>query len=65
MDLKLLSINEAADQARVTSRTMRRYIAENIGPRVTRVGGRVFIQEQHFRNWIRNGVSSQLPKETT
>ncbi|WP_029604975.1 helix-turn-helix domain-containing protein [Kozakia baliensis] len=49
---KLISVDEASVLARVAPRTMRRYISENAGPTITRVGGRVFIQEKHLREWL-------------
>nr|WP_302480859.1 helix-turn-helix domain-containing protein [Acetobacter estunensis] len=55
----LLSVDETARLARVHPRTMRRYLADNIGPDMTRIGGRVFIREDHFRAWLRRSVVPQ------
>lgn len=56
---ELLTVDEAAKQARVTGRTMRTYIAESVGPIVTRLGGRVFIQRRDFNDWLKNSRQTQ------
>ncbi|WP_415430076.1 helix-turn-helix transcriptional regulator [Acetobacter malorum] len=56
---KLLSLDEVAHLARVTSRTMRKYLSENKGPVMTRIGGRVFVRRDHFESWLASCAVSQ------
>lgn len=57
--VNLLSLDEVSRMARVTPRTMRRFVAAETGPRVTRIGGRIFVQEAHFKRWIAANSTSK------
>lgn len=48
----MLTPREVACQARVTVRSLHNYWRAGRGPRRTCIGGRVFVQKDHFQAWI-------------
>ncbi|EHH67714.1 hypothetical protein GMO_19340 [Gluconobacter morbifer G707] len=38
---------------------MRKYLSEQKGPVMTRIGGRVFVRRDHFESWLASCVVSQ------
>jgi excisionase family DNA binding protein len=48
----ILTISEAAALARVSERTLSRYIAKGNGPPVTRMGRRVLFRAPDFAAWV-------------
>jgi excisionase family DNA binding protein len=59
----VLTKPEAAARARVHLRTLERRIEDGTGPRVTRIGRRVLIREDHLAEWLDRCAS--VAKETT
>ena len=48
----LLTRGEAAKRARICVRTLHTRVKDETGPRVTRIGGKVFIREDHLNEWL-------------
>lgn len=51
-----MRLAEVARHARITLATLHRLMRAGDGPVVTRIGGRVVVQEQHYRNWLEQNV---------
>lgn len=59
MTSELLTMPEAAALARVTERTLNRYIAAGKGPAVTRFGHRVLFRAADFADWLKANTHTQ------
>jgi len=53
---------EAAEQCRMRPSTLERLIRTGRGPRITRLGGKVLIRSDHWREWLESGVGAELPE---
>ena len=51
-DVKLMTLPETAERARITTRTLMAHIAGGTGPTVTKLGGRALIRDDHFLAWL-------------
>jgi hypothetical protein len=58
MAFNVLTRDEAAKIARISPRHLDRLIAAETGPEVTRIGRRVLISSDSFREWIKRGAPS-------
>ena len=47
-----MRLPEVAQHARITLATLHRLLRAGGGPTVTRIGGRVVVQEDHYRAWL-------------
>lgn len=65
MQTNLVSVKEFAGRIRSSDRTARKIIRSNDGPLVTQIGGRIFIREDHFAEWLgrqAQGASNEQDK---
>ena len=53
-----LRLPEVAEHARITLPTLHRLLRAGAGPTVTRIGGRVVVQEDHYRAWLERNTQS-------
>lgn len=54
----MMTLAETAERARITERTLLSYIADGIGPTVTKFRGRTLIREDHFLSWLNSRASN-------
>lgn len=50
--MTLLKRSEAAKRARICTRTLDTLVAQGRGPRLTRVGCKIFVTESHLNEWL-------------
>jgi excisionase family DNA binding protein len=62
MSFSVLTRDEAAKLARISSRQLDRLIATDAGPAVTRIGRRVLLPADSFEAWIKRGAPSPPPQ---
>lgn len=48
----LLTRTEAAERARISSKTFDQMCGKGEGPRLTRIGGKIFVTVENFEMWI-------------
>ena len=52
MPFELLTMDEAAERARISRRHLNNQIAAGAGPAVTRIGGAVRIRDDELQAWL-------------
>ena len=52
LDLDLLTLDETAERARISMRTLLKLVADGRGPVITKLGARTFVRADHFAQWI-------------
>ena len=57
----LLTKSEAAAHARVSIRSLENHVRRGTGPITTRIGGKVFIREDHLTEWLERCVGLPAP----
>ncbi len=61
MSLELLTLREVATKARIGRTTLAEMLARGDGPRVTRIGGRVFVRADRLDDWIESCTEASAP----
>ena len=51
-DLNLLTLDETAERARISMRTLLKLLATGRGPVITKLGARTFVRADHYVEWI-------------
>ncbi|WP_428377748.1 helix-turn-helix transcriptional regulator [Lichenicoccus sp.] len=57
-DLDLLTLDETAERARISMRTLLKLVAEGRGPVITKLGARTFVRADHFAQWIEGNAQT-------
>ena len=52
MDFEVLTLDEAAEKARISRRQLTYRIRANAGPEVTRIGGAVRVRSDKLQAWL-------------
>ena len=60
MEPILRSRGDCARRAGISERHLDRLLKAGNGPRITRLGGRVLIRDDHFREWL-DDCSAETP----
>ena len=52
MPFEVLRLDEAAERAALSERSLRRQIKQGVGPAVTRLGGAVRVRSDMLESWL-------------
>jgi excisionase family DNA binding protein len=52
MTFEILTRDEAAKKARISTRYLDQQIAKGAGPAITRIGGRVLVRTDALQDWL-------------
>ncbi len=61
VDFELLTLDEAADRLKISSRFLRQQIAEGDGPGVTKIGHRTLVRTDLLQAWVERLTQSGGP----
>ena len=59
MVTELLTRSEAAERARISTKTFDAMCSEGVGPRLTRIGGKIFVTTANFDAWLESMTDAE------